>query len=143
VKKTARFPFARGSRMLVPHLPLARTEHTMTRLRFVAFVLTFAGIVGVALVGRSAPETTGGKMKAAADAFLASLNAEQKKKTTFDFNDAHRMKWYFTPQQDKDKKFTRKGMRLEEMCVEQSKAALALLKSGLSAKGYEQATTIV
>src|SRR4029450_668509 len=37
----------------------------------------------------------------------------------------------------------RKGGRLEEMSAEQKKAAMALLESGLSAKGYEQATTIV
>lgn len=115
----------------------------MTRLRFAALALSLAGMVGVALVGRSAPETTGGKMKGAADAFLAALSPELKKKATFDFNDKHRTAWYFTPQQDKEKKFTRKGARLEEMTPEQAKAAMALLKSGLSAKGYEQATTII
>ena len=115
----------------------------MTRLRFAAFALTLAGVVGVALVGRTAPETTGGKMKAAADTFLASLAPEQKKKATFGFTDPHRAAWYFTPQQDKEKKFTRKGARLEEMTAEQKKAALALLRTGTSAKGYEQATTII
>ncbi len=115
----------------------------MTRIRLVAFALTLAGVVGVALVGNSAPDSTGGKMKTAADAFLASLSPELKKKATFGFDDPHRTKWYFTPQQDKEKKFTRKGARLEEMSAEQKKAAMELLKSGLSAKGYEQATTIV
>lgn len=116
----------------------------MTRLRFAAFALTLASVVGVALVGRSAPETTGGKMKSAADAFLASLAPEQKKKATFDFTDKHRTAWFFTPQQDsKARTSTRKGVRLEEMTAEQKKAAMALLKTGLSAKGYEQATTII
>jgi hypothetical protein len=115
----------------------------MTRFRFAAFTLTFAGVVGVALVGRSAPDSTGGKMKAAADTFLGSLSPELKKKATFDFNDKHRTAWFFTPQQDKEKHFTRKGARLEEMTADQKKAALALLKSGLSAQGYEQATTIM
>ncbi len=115
----------------------------MTRLRFAAFVLSIAGIVGVALVGRSAPDGTGARMKAAADAYLASLTPELKKKGTFGFDDEHRTKWFFTPQQDKEKKFTRKGVRLEEMTADQKKAAMNLLKSGLSAKGYEQATTIV
>lgn len=114
----------------------------MTRLRFAAFALTLAGIAAVALVGNTAPETTGGKMSDAANKFLASLTPEQKKKATFDFNDPHRTKWFFTPQQE-GKKFTRKGVRLEEMTPEQKKAALELLKSGLSAKGYEQATGII
>src|SRR6266511_4451949 len=128
--------------MLLSPALLARSL-PMTRLRFAAFALTVAGVVGVTLVGRSAPETTGGKMKTAADAYLASLTPELKKKTSFDFNDKHRTAWFFTPQQDKEKKFTRKGVRLEEMTVEQKKAAMALLQSGLSKKGYEQATTIV
>ena len=114
----------------------------MTRIRLVAFALTLAGVAGVALVGRTAPETTGGRMKSAADAFLASLTPEQKKKAAFGFDDPHRTKWYFTPQQEK-RESTRKGLRLDAMTAEQKKAAMALLKSGLSERGYEQATTIV
>lgn len=115
----------------------------MTRVRIPVLILALAAVVGVALVGNSAPEATGGKMTASAAAFLASLSPELKKKASFDFGDKHRTAWFFTPQQDKEKKFTRKGARLEEMTADQKKAALALLRSGLSAKGYEQATTII
>jgi hypothetical protein len=115
----------------------------MLRIRFAALTLTLAGVAGVALVGRSAPDATGGKMKSAADALLASLTPELKAKATFDFGDKHRTAWFFTPQQDKEKHFTRKGARLEEMTADQKKAAMALLRTGLSARGYEQATTIV
>jgi hypothetical protein len=115
----------------------------MTRLRFAAFAISLAGVVGVALIGQSAPDSTGARMKTAADTYLASLSPELKKKTSFGFDDPHRTKWFFTPQQDKEKHFTRKGVRLEEMTADQKKAAMALLKSGLSKKGYEQATTIV
>ena len=38
---------------------------------------------------------------------------------------------------------TRKGLRFEELTAEQKMKALALLKTGTSAKGYEQATTIM
>jgi hypothetical protein len=115
----------------------------MTRLRYLVLFVTVTGVAAVALLGRSAPESTGGKMKTAADAFLASLTPEQKKKAVFGFDDPHRTKWYFTPQQDKDKKFTRKGIRLEEMTPEQRKLAMALLETGVSKKGYEQATQII
>jgi hypothetical protein len=81
-------------------------------------------------------------MQVAAAKFVASLSPELKKKGTFGFDDPHRLKWYFTPQQAK-RQFTRKGVRLEEMSGEQKAAAMALLKTGLSAKGYEQATTIL
>ena len=115
----------------------------MTRVRISVLAITLAAVVGVALVGSSAPETTGGRMTASASTFLAALSPELKKKAVFDFKDPHRAAWFFTPQQDREKKFTRKGARLEEMTAEQKKAAMELLKSGLSAKGYEQATTII
>jgi hypothetical protein len=124
-------------------IPPAHGASAMTRLRFLALALTLAGVVGVTLVGRSAPDSAAARMRTAADNFLASMSPELKKKATFGFDDPHRTKWYFTPQQDKEKKFTRKGARLEEMNADQKKAALELLKSGLSAKGYEAATTII
>jgi hypothetical protein len=81
-------------------------------------------------------------MQLAADRFLASLG-DKKPKAMFGFDDPHRVKWYFTPQQDKQKQFTRKGVRLEEMTPDQKAAAMDLLKTGLSARGYEQATSIL
>lgn len=115
----------------------------MTRLRLLALAATVATFTAVALLGQSDPRSSAGKMQVAAAKFLESLSPELKKKATFGFDDPHRMKWYFTPQQDKDKKFTRRGVRLEEMTPEQKTAAMGLLKSGLSARGYEQATTIL
>ncbi len=115
----------------------------MNRIRFAAFAVTAVVISAVALVGQGEPKSSGGKMQLAADKFLAALSPELKKKAVFKFDDEHRTLWFFTPQQDKEKKFTRKGVRLEEMTAEQKSAAMALLKTGLSAKGYEQATTIL
>jgi hypothetical protein len=114
----------------------------MTRLRSLALAAVAVGFATVALVGRPA-DATGGKMADAAKAFLGTLNAEEKKKATFPFDDKHRLMWFFTPQQDKEKHFTRVGARLEEMSPEQKAAALGLLKTGLSAKGFEQATAIM
>ena len=115
----------------------------MTRIRFAAFAVTAVVVSAVALVGQGEPKSSGGKMQLAADKFLAALSPELKKKAAFQFDDEHRTKWFFTPRQDKEKKFTRKGARIEEMTAEQKAAAMALLKTGLSAKGYEQATTIL
>jgi hypothetical protein len=81
-------------------------------------------------------------MQQAAEKYLAALSPELKKKGMFAFGDDHRKKWYFTPQQA-NRTFTRKGVRLEEMTADQKTAAMALLKSGLSQKGFEQATTIL
>jgi hypothetical protein len=116
---------------------------SMKRFRISVVIATVLILSAVALMGQSDPKTTAGKMQLAADKFLSSLTPEVKSKVSFDFNDKHRLAWFFTPQQDKDKQFTRKGARLEEMTAEQKANALALLKTGLSANGYEQAATIV
>jgi hypothetical protein len=115
----------------------------MTRLRLAALAATAAALTAVTLLGQVEPKNSAGKMQAAATKFLASLSPELKQKAAFAFDDPHRMKWYFTPQQDKDKKATRRGLRLEEMNADQKAAAMGLLKTGLSARGFEQATTIL
>jgi hypothetical protein len=113
----------------------------MMRIRLAALVVTTLTLTTVALVGQSEPKSSAGKMQLAAEQFLGLLSPELKSKASFGFDDKHRLAWFFTPQQV-DKKFTRKGVRLEEMTAEQRAAALALLKTGLSAKGYEQASAI-
>jgi hypothetical protein len=108
------------------------------------------GLAGtVALLGaayvcsREAEPSPGVEMTRAADKFLAGLGDDQKKKAVFPFDDKERTNWDFVPLQDKDKKPTRKGLRLEEMSAEQKAAALALVKAGTSKTGYTQATTIM
>ena len=115
----------------------------MKRLRSPALAaVVAAGFVSVAIVGQ--PEApTGGRMADAAQKWLASLDAEQKKTATYPFDGKERLAWFFTPRQDKQKNPTRIGVRLERMTPEQKTAALGLLKTGLSRKGYEQATTIM
>jgi len=81
-------------------------------------------------------------MMTAATKFLAGLSPEQRKSAAFGFDDPHREKWYFTPQQA-NKQSTRKGLRLDGLNDAQKAAAYELLKSGLSATGFAQAKTIV
>ena len=52
--------------------------------------------------------TAGEEMSSATSAFLGSLNAEQKAKATFGFDDAERTNWIFVPA-------ARKGLPLKEM----------------------------
>lgn len=115
----------------------------MKRLRSVILAtIVVAGFATLALVGQG-PPPSGQKMSLAARKFLATLTPEQKKKATFPFDDKARLAWFFTPQQDKERNFTRVGVRMEELSAEQKSAALELLRSGLSKRGYEQATTIM
>lgn len=99
-------------------------------------------LVGAAIVAQSA-KPAASKMTEAANAFLASLPGDLKSKAAFTYDDPGRLKWFFTPQQDKAKNPTRKGLRMEEMTAKQKAAALELLRTGLSAKGFEQASTIM
>ncbi|MBX9583945.1 MAG: DUF3500 domain-containing protein [Gemmataceae bacterium] len=114
----------------------------MTRVRSLVLVGAAAGVLALTLTGQP-PAPAGARMADAAKKFLAGLDPAQKKKAHLGFDDKHRTAWYFTPQQDKEKRPTRVGLRLDEMTPEQKTAALGLLRTGLSEKGYEQATTIM
>jgi hypothetical protein len=83
------------------------------------------------------------QMVVAAQKFLDALTADQKAKAAFPFDSPERLKWAFVPLQDAQKRPTRKGLRFEEMTAPQREAALGLLQSGTSEKGYKQATTIM
>lgn len=76
------------------------------------------------------------EMDETAQTFLATLTAEQRKQAVYTLDDPERYVWYYTPHE-------RKGLPLKQMNPEQRKAALALLKTGLSAQGYEKATAIM
>jgi hypothetical protein len=105
----------------------------------VAFGLS---LMAAALTVESPPRPAGdfGKvaedMAAAATGFWKSLSSEQQAKCHFDFKDEERLNWHFIPRD-------RKGLPIKEMTPEQRKLAMALLSTGLSAKGLEKATTIM
>jgi hypothetical protein len=68
--------------------------------------------------------------------FLEALDEQQRAKATFDFMDAERQVFHFTP-------ILRRGLPLLEMRPEQQHLAHALLSAGLSRSGYIKATTIM
>lgn len=114
----------------------------MKLIRVPLFLFALAICSGVALLAeKEAPVAP--KMVEAANQFLASLAPELKKKVSHAFDDELRYQWFFTPQQDKQKKFTRKGIRFEELSPEQRKLVLDLLRTGCSQKGYDQVVTIM
>ena len=75
-------------------------------------------------------------MSNAANALLNTLNAEQKGKAVFTFNDEERLNWHFIPRE-------RKGLSYKLMTTEQRPLALALLNSSLSQQGFIKATSIM
>lgn len=87
---------------------------------------------------RSAPARQRAKneMTQVARSFLATLSAEQRKQAVYSLDDPERYTWFYTPHE-------RKGLPLKQMNADQRKAALALLKTGLSAQGYEKAAAVM
>jgi hypothetical protein len=112
----------------------------LTRILLALGALSLAA--GVAWVAQQT-EPPGVAMTAAAQQFLGTLSAEQKAKATFPFDSKERTRWFFTPQQDRNRKATRKGLPLAAMSDGQKKAALALVAAGTSKHGNTQALTIM
>lgn len=75
-------------------------------------------------------------MVKAADAFLATLEDDQRETATFSFEDEERYNFHYTPVE-------RQGLPLKDMSLEQRRAAHALLRTALSARGYLKATSVM
>ena len=108
--------------------------------RFIPATVVLGAIVFAAPITlSSAPPTAAARaMSDAAASFLKDLSAEQRSKATFKFEDDSRFEFRFTPRTG-----LRTGMPLKEMSEAQRAKAHALLKTGLSVRGYTTATTII
>jgi hypothetical protein len=119
-----------------------------TRRNLSALWMSLAAVAGFSLVAfaaatRGTPARPAGdftkvsvEMAAAATSFWESLSSEQKAQAHFEFKDEERMNWHFIPRE-------RRGLPIKLMSPDQRKLAMALLSTGLSAKGLEKATTIM
>jgi len=87
-----------------------------------------------ATAGRA--HVVGEEMAAAATKFLDALTPPQRAKAVFDFKSDERPNWFFIPK-------VRQGLTIKEMTPAQRILAHALLRTGLSAMGYEKATNIM
>ena len=80
------------------------------------------------------------KIVKTADAFLATLNEQQRKRVLFAFNDAQqRVRWSNLPTSF----VPRSGVKLGDLSTSQRSALLALLSSTLSRRGYEKVQQIM
>lgn len=71
----------------------------------------------------------------AARALLVLLDADQRARITVPFDSDERRNWHYVPRE-------RRGLTLGAMSAAQRKAALSLLRAGLSASGYGKAEAI-
>lgn len=104
--------------------------------KFALSCLVLIGMTAV-LVGKPGDTPNSGTaMSQAAVKFLATLTPEQKQQTTFGYDDPERINWHFIPR-------LRKGLPLKALEGDALKAAHALIQSGLSPIGYDQAVNIM
>lgn len=111
----------------------------MTRLdalRLAVAAALVTTVIGGALL---ASQRTAAAMATAAGQFLDSLTPEQRTKAAFAFGSDERLRWHFIP----NEMFPRKGLMLKDMTEPQRRLAHALLRTGLSARGYGKITTII
>jgi len=76
-------------------------------------------------------------VRKAAEAFLAALTAEQKKKTTFPVDDIEWRRWMNVH------RYTRQGVGFDEMSETQRTAAFGLMRASLSVKGLKLSQDIM
>jgi hypothetical protein len=100
-----------------------------------AVALLAAWIAGAAI----ASERSASAMASAATKLLAALSPEQKQKASFALDSDELTRWHYVPAMQ----FERHGLAIREMNDSQRALAQELLKTGLSAHGLTQATTIM
>jgi hypothetical protein len=98
--------------------------------------LASCAILALALWASGQIADTGGEMAIAADRLIKSLDNEQTAQATFEFGSPERLNWHFIPRE-------RKGLPIKSMTPEQRSLAFGLMHTGLGAKGFLKATTIM
>ncbi|HJU41725.1 MAG TPA: DUF3500 domain-containing protein, partial [Vicinamibacterales bacterium] len=108
----------------------------LTALRLIVATAIVASFLGAATL---ASQKSAATMAKAATQFLGSLSPDQKAKAALPFDSDDRLRWHFIP----NEMFPRKGLMIKEMNEAQRRLAHDLLRSGLSARGYNKVTAII
>jgi len=106
----------------------------MKRL-LLALAAVSVGALGVTV----ASQRSAAAMSSAAEKWLASLTPDQKQRATFPFDSDERQHWHYVP----NEQFPRKGVQIKEMADAQRARAWELLKTGVSARGFSTARSIM
>jgi len=110
----------------------------MLRLRFCAFVFTFAFCFSLTFAGVNSVSAhdVAEEMATAAKLLLKSLDDEQSKAIQFEFDDKLRKDWQFIP-------MDREGLGMKAMKPHQRGLALSLVQTGLSHHGFSTAMQVM
>ncbi len=123
-------PLARATESLLPTASPFPTSTTAPTATFVPGTTPTAGPAINTLINEIAGQAT---------RYLDSLNASQRTKSTYAFNDPELTRWHWTTPSN----FPRNGLPLREMEPSQRDAALALLQASLSAYGLQKSLDII
>lgn len=102
----------------------------------VVMLSLMVGLIGYSVSQAVAKQRAAAAMAASANAFIASLDAAQRTKALFKFEDEQRKDFFFVPR-------PRFGVPLKDLDEKQRKLALDFLRTGLGVAGYQKATTII
>lgn len=100
-----------------------------------AVTAVLVGTLGVAI----ASQRSAAAMSGAAQKWLASLTPDQRQRATFPFDSDERQHWHYVP----NEQFPRKGVQIKEMTDPQRTLAWEMLKTGVSARGFSTARSIM
>jgi hypothetical protein len=111
-------------------------RHVIGRRRLLHGAAATALLHGLSPVRVGAEAAGSEAMARAAGAFLATLEAGKQQRAAFAFADAERRNWHYVPRR-------RQGLPFKDMPAPARAAAHELLKSALSAAGYEKAVNVI
>jgi len=108
-------------------------------MRDMGFPRALTLLLPVALLIPVSPSTAAdalsGQLAGAASAFLGTLAPAERAKVQLPFDSDERLNWFYIPKE-------REGLTLKRMSPAQQTAALHLIETGLSQKGYSKAEAI-
>ncbi len=108
----------------------------LTALRVAVATAIIVASLGAAMV---ASQKSAATMAKAATQFINSLSPEQRAKAVLAFNSDDRLRWHFIPNET----FPRRGLMIKDMNETQRGLAHDLLRTGLSARGYNKVSAII
>lgn len=104
--------------------------------RLLQSLLTIASILlAQSLSAQQAQIELSEDIVAATDLFMSGLDAQQREKASFAFNEEERLNWHFIPR-------AREGVALKELTPEQLRSARNLLQTLFSAKGFQKTENV-
>ena len=109
---------------------------SLTGLRLAVAITIAVTFLGGAIF---ASQKSAATMAKAATLFLEGLSADQRARAALPFGGEERLRWHFIP----NEMFPRKGLMIKEMNETQRRLAHDLLRTGLSARGYNKITSII